>query len=90
MTYIYGCGLGVAIYERIESESFNPNVSLEIGYMLALEKPVCLLKEKTLKTLHSDLIGKLYQSFDVYKPSTSIPHALYKWLKDKGFQESAA
>jgi hypothetical protein len=43
MTYIYGCGLGIAIYERIESESFNPNVSLEVGYMLALEKPVCLL-----------------------------------------------
>lgn len=87
MTYIYGCGLGIAVYERIESESFNPNVSLEVGYMLALGKPVCLLKDKTLKTLHSDLIGKLYQPFDVFNPSTSIPLSLHKWLEDKGYQK---
>lgn len=44
LTYIYGCGFGIAVFERIEREDFNPNVSLEVGYLLALSKEVCLLK----------------------------------------------
>jgi DNA-directed RNA polymerase specialized sigma24 family protein len=35
-TYLHGCGFGIAVIERLEEEHFNPNVSLEIGYMLAL------------------------------------------------------
>ena len=48
LTYLYGCGLGVAVFERILNEKINPNVSLEVGYMLALNKPICYLKEQTL------------------------------------------
>lgn len=83
LTYIYGCRFGVAVFERLESDSFNPNVSLEVGYMLALKKPVCFLKDKTLKTLQTDLIGKLYRSFDSQDPQKTISTNLEKWLKDK-------
>ena len=83
MTYIYGCGFGVAVFERIEAEEFNPNVSLEVGYMLALKKPVCLLKDKTLKTLHTDLVGKLYKEFDPQNPGKTIPDRISQWLLDK-------
>ena len=31
MTYMYGCGFGVAVFECIETEDFNPNVALEVG-----------------------------------------------------------
>lgn len=82
-TYIYGCGFGIAVFERIEEENFNPNVSLEVGYMLALRKPVCLLKDKTLRTLHADLIGKLYRVFDPQDPLKTISSELSKWMKDK-------
>ena len=44
LTYIFGCDLGIAVFERIEQESFSPNVSLEVGYMFALGKPVCILR----------------------------------------------
>jgi hypothetical protein len=44
MTYIYGCDLGVAVFDNISGVSFNPNIALEVGYMLALNKPVCMLK----------------------------------------------
>ncbi|HEX8177260.1 MAG TPA: hypothetical protein VF543_19380 [Pyrinomonadaceae bacterium] len=83
LTYIYGCGFGIAVFERIEAEEFNPNVSLEVGYMSALRKPVCLLKDRTLKTLHTDLIGKLYRPFDAQDISLTIQQELSKWLKDK-------
>jgi len=84
MTYLYGCGFGIAVFERIEAEEFNPNVSLEVGYMLALRKPVCLLKDKTLKTLHTDLVSKLYKTFDTQDPGETIPDEISQWLSDKG------
>ena len=83
-TYMHGCGFGIAVMERIEAEDFNPNVSLEIGYMLAHRKPVLLLKDSTLKQLHADLVGKLYRPFDFQKPEETIPIQLKNWLEDKG------
>lgn len=83
-TYLHGCGFGIAVFERIESDNFNPNVALEVGYMLALGKPICFLKDKTLRTLHADLIGKLYKQFDPSAPKKTIPNELNKWLGDHG------
>lgn len=83
MTYLYGCGFGIGVFERIEDDEFNPNVSLEVGYMFALRKSVCLLKDETLKTLHTDLIGKLYKDFDPQDPVKTIPIKISQWLSDK-------
>jgi hypothetical protein len=84
MTYLYGCGFGIAVFERIEREDFNPNVSLEVGYLLAMNKPVCLLKDRTLATLHTDLVGKLYRTFDPQEPVETIEPEVSKWMRDKG------
>lgn len=81
-TYLYGCGFGIAIFERLEADYFNPNVSLEIGFMIALSKKVCLLKDKNIKTLHSDLVGRLYCPFDIQNSDTTIKDALTKWMLD--------
>ena len=81
---MHGCGFGIAVIERLQDDDFNPNVSLEVGYMLALGKPICLLKDKTHKTLQSDLGGKLYRPFDTQDPEASIPPVLSDWLRDKG------
>ena len=83
-TYMHGSGFGIAVMERIEAEEFNPNVSLEVGYMLAHRKPVLLLKDSTLKGLHADLVGKLYRPFDFQRPQETIPTQLKSWLEDKG------
>lgn len=89
LTYEYGCSFGIAVYERIEGEEFNPNVSLEVGYMLGLHKPVCLLKDRTLTALHADLLGKLYKEFDPQAPEETISNELPKWLIDKNLGEPA-
>ena len=83
LTYIHGCSFGIAVFERLEADDFNPNVSLEVGYMRALTKSVCLLRDRTLKTLQTDLVGKLYKSFDPQDPEGTIPSELEKWLRDK-------
>jgi len=84
LTYIYGCRFGISVFERIEGDDFN-NVSLEVGYMLALSKPVCILKDRTLRTMPTDLMGKRYRPFDPLSPSTTIPSELEKWCRDRGF-----
>ena len=86
LTYIYGCGFGIAVFDIIDEKSFNPNVSLEVGYLLALRKQVCLLKEKSLKTLQSDLVGKLYREFSIDNCDISIGNELNNWLDDKGLR----
>ncbi len=81
--YMHCCSFGIAVFDRLTADDFNPNVSLEIGYMMALGKPVCLLRDRTLKMLQTDLVGRLYESFDVQAPEESIPSALRKWMQEK-------
>jgi hypothetical protein len=83
-THLHGCGFGIAIYERIESNEPNANVGLEVGYLMAMNKPVLLLKDKTVETLQADLAGKLYKPFDPHDPEGTIPAQLTKWLQDYG------
>lgn len=83
LTYVHGCGFGIAIFERIESDSFNPNVSFEVGYMMALGKPVCILKDRTIRTMPSDLMGKLYINFDPQLPLDTLKPEIPRWLQSK-------
>jgi hypothetical protein len=82
-TYMQGCTFGVALFERIKTNHFNPNVSLEIGYMMALNKPILFLKDSTLESLHSDLIGKLYYEFDFQNHQERLSNVINKWIIDK-------
>lgn len=87
--YIYGCRFAIAVFERIQSDDFNPNVSLEVGYFLGLRKPVCLLKERTLKRLPSDLVGRLYVEFDGQDIAGSVPRTVKRWLQERGLVHGA-
>lgn len=82
-TYMHGCSFGVALFERINSNYFNPNVSLEIGYMMAMNKPILFLKDKTLTSLHTDLVGKLYHEYDFQNPQNTLPTVIDRWINDK-------
>ncbi len=85
LTYLHGCGFGIAVFERIKTEeAHNPNVALEVGYLLAMGKPVCLLKDRNLPRLQADLVGRLYRQFDSYDPADTIPPQVSGWLRDRG------
>lgn len=88
LTYVWGCSFGIAVFERLSDDDINPNVSLEVGYMLALEKKVAFLKDKTLRTLPTDLAGKLYKPFDPQRIKPTIKAHLTQWLKDHGLLPS--
>jgi hypothetical protein len=83
-TYMHCCDFGIGVFERIVEDNFNPNVSIEVGYMMGLRKKVALLKDETLKNLPTDLMGKLYKPFDPQDIESTLPEQLEKWMKDKG------
>lgn len=83
-TYMHCCNFGIGVFERILEDNFNPNVSIEVGYMMGLRKNVCLLKDQTLKNLPTDLMGKLYKQFDPQDVEKTLPDQVEKWMKDKG------
>jgi hypothetical protein len=81
-TYIRCCASGIAFFDTMENEDFNPNVAFEVGYMMSLNKPVCLLKNKLNKNLPSDLMGKLYVNLDPFNIESSLHKPVSTWLAD--------
>jgi len=88
--YMEACKYGIAIFTRrkrqeedkiIEEEYFNPNVSLEIGFMLARGKKVLILKDKPLQKMATDLVGHLYEEFDLENPE-SVRRIIRKWIRE--------
>ena len=82
MTYMHGCDFGVAMYDRAVKNDFNPNVAFEVGYMMALEKPICLLKDDTITELHTDLGGLTYRPFNLQNSSDTVGRQINNWLHD--------
>ena len=83
LTYLHGSDFVVAVFDRINANVFNPNVALEVGYALALRKDICLLKERTLEKLPTDIVSKVYMEFDLQDIDASVRAALGKWLVDR-------
>jgi protein-tyrosine-phosphatase len=81
---------GIAVFEQIDERDINPNISLELGYMLSQGKKCLLLKEKRVPTLPSDLVGHLYRNFDSYDIEKTIKHEVENWLKsDLGYRKKS-
>lgn len=80
-TYMFGCKYGVAVLENLVVDEFNPNIALEYGFMRALGKPVLLLKEKRFSP-RADILGTLWEEFDMFDIESSISAAVGKWYND--------
>ena len=87
--YMHAADYGVAVFERVDTSDYNPNVSIEVGYMMALGTPLCLLKEKRLPRLPSDIAGKLYHEFDMLSRTRSVPAAVKQWASSLDIIEKA-
>ena len=82
-TYLHGCDFGVVVFERIENDVLSPNIALEAGYLQALRKPICILKERSIKTMPTDLLGAVYVEFDAHELKRSLKQALRQWFGRK-------
>lgn len=79
--YMEACAHGVTVFEQIYDQDINPNISIELGYMLAKGYPCLVLKERRSR-LPTDLIGHLYKPFDSDDISGTIEPCITEWLRD--------
>jgi hypothetical protein len=79
--YMTCCHYAVAVFEDIEKRDFNPNVSLELGYMLGRRKRSLILKEQRLPNLPADVVHRLYKPFDMFAITESVSCEVARWLE---------
>jgi hypothetical protein len=79
-TYMVGSSYGIAIYEPEGDIPFNPNVSIEAGFMLALDHQVLLLANQKLDRLPVDFSGHVYRRFDEDDVENSVYRAVSDWI----------
>ena len=78
--HLTGCKYGIAVFEDVDQRDFNPNVSLELGYLMGRGKRTLLLKEKRLPQIPSDVVHRLYKEFDIFDVENSIRREVGKWV----------
>ena len=76
---------GIAVFEENpEHPDFNPNVFVELGFMMGLGKRILILKERDVRPLPSDLLGHLYVVFSCDTLERDIDAAITQWMFDLG------
>lgn len=89
-TYLNCCVAAIAVFNKFddEKEIYNPNVALETGYMMALGRKVCLLKDSRLEKLPTDIISKLYKTYDANDIENTVSQQIKFWLKDNNMSDA--
>ena len=77
---MHSCDFGIGVFFlEPKTNSINPNLSLEVGYMLGLDKQICYLKDKNLPKLNTDLAAMIYTE---YKKTKNAKGKGVKLMKD--------
>jgi len=79
--YMHASRYGIAIFEEIDQRAFNPNVAMEVGYMYALGRRLLLLKERRMPAMPTDIVGRIYRSFDSYKIPETMGREVRQWIE---------
>lgn len=74
----------IIVFERILDPAYNPNVAIELGYMMGLKRPRLILKDHSIQVLPTDIIGQLYTEFNSYRAKETIAVAIERWLEKLG------
>lgn len=66
------CSKGIAVFDEAEvGEEFNPNVAYELGMLHLLDRRCLILKHRSLRTLHTDILMKLYLEYNTIEEARS-------------------
>ena len=80
--YMTSSRYAIAVFEELDEREFNPNISLELGYMYALGRRCLLLKERRMPRLPTDTLGKIYRDFDGFALEETIVKQVTGWCED--------
>ena len=87
VNYMTNCQFGIAVFEEIDEREYNPNISMELGFMYALDRRCLLLKDRRMPQLPTDMCGKIYKNFDTYDIEKTVNERIAEWCaNDLGLQ----
>jgi hypothetical protein len=82
--HMWASRYGIAFFEDRAGKGINLNLTIEVGSMLMTGRRVAMLKDSSVETLPTDLVGKLYKSVELEKLPT-VRRNVHEWLaKDLG------
>lgn len=79
--HMWACRYGIGVFEDRRSSGVNYNLTIEVGGMLTTGRRVALLKDSSISSLPTDLVGKIYTSVDLEKAGV-VHDAIHVWLRD--------
>jgi len=86
VTYMLGSSYGIVVYEPEGDIPFNPNVSIEAGFMSALDCPVLFLLNEYHQKLPVDWSGHLFKFYRPVNLAGSVADCVSDWvLKDLSY-----
>jgi protein-tyrosine-phosphatase len=80
VTYMLGSSYGLVIYQPYEDITYNPNVSIEAGFMLAQDRPVLFLANESLSRLPTDFSGHIYKTYSSARRTPTVRAAVKDWI----------
>lgn len=77
--HMWGSRFGIAIFEDRVDRGLNYNLTIEVGAMMMTGRRCAILKDRTIESLPSDLVGHIYQPVDL-DDATTVADALHRWF----------
>lgn len=79
--HMWAAKYGIAFFEDRAIRGINQNMTIEVGAMLMSGRRCALMKDSSILTMPTDLVGQIYKPIDLDVPST-VEAALHKWLRE--------
>lgn len=81
LAHTWGCRYGIGFFEDRRGRGVNYNLTIEVGSMLAMGRRIALLKDSSIDSLPTDLVGRIYTSVDLTKLG-DVSSGIHAWLRD--------
>jgi hypothetical protein len=79
--HMWASRYGVAIFEDRRGRGLNYNLTIEVGGMIATGRRCLLLKDMSIDTMPTDLVGMIYKAVDLADPAT-VTASVKDWVNN--------
>ncbi|WP_018599392.1 hypothetical protein [Mycobacterium sp. 155] len=79
--HMWASRYGIAIFEDRRGRGLNYNLTIEVGGMVITGRRCLLLKDTSIQSMPTDLVGMIYKAVDLDKPET-VTKAVADWVKN--------
>lgn len=79
--HLWGSKYSIAFFEDRTGRGLNYNLNIEVGSCLVLGRRMAVLKDRGVKTLPTDLVGRIYQDVDL-RDIRTVEGALHGWMRE--------